>query len=139
MKNKRNSGACYCGGMAPGAAYPACCQVFIEGGVAAPSAEHLMRSRYSAYVMGNADYLLSTWHASTRPADLVLEAPGTPHAVKWLGLTVHVFEQLNATQAQVVFTARYREGGRAHRLQEHSQFMLENGKWFYLAGHVDDI
>lgn len=132
MKNKRGLAPCCCGGMTPGAGYSACCQPYIEGGLAAPSAEHLMRSRYTAYAMGDADYLLSTWHVSTRPAELVLDAPGTPHAVKWLGLTVHSATQLSDTQAQVMFTARYREAGRAHRMKEHSQFVLEGGRWFYV-------
>lgn len=138
MKHKRTLVACYCGGMVPGAAYPACCQPYIEGLAVAPSAEHLMRSRYTAYALGNVDYLLATWHASTRPAELLLEAPGTPHAVKWLGLTVHSAVQLTDTQAQVMFTARYREGGRAQRLKEHSRFVREDGQWFYVAGDVDE-
>lgn len=123
--------------MPPGADYSTCCQPYIEGGLAAPGAEHLMHSRYTAYVIGNADYLLSTWHASTRPTELVLEAPGAPHAVKWLGLTVHSATQRGDTQAQVMFTARYREAGRAHRMKEHSRFVLEDGRWFYVDGDVD--
>ena len=96
-----------------------------------------MRSRYTAYAMGQTAYVLSTWHPDTRPTDLVLDPPGTPHAARWLGLTVHSHTQLSETQAQVMFTARYREGGRAHRLKEHSRFVLEHGCWFYVAGDVD--
>lgn len=93
-----------------------------------------MRSRYSAYALGNAEYVLATWHPSTRPADLTLPAPGTPHATRWLRLTVHNHAQLTATEAQVTFTATYREDGRAHRMEECSRFVLEDGRWFYVEG-----
>jgi SEC-C motif-containing protein len=67
--------------------YAACCGRF-HAGEAAPDAEHLMRSRYSAYVRGLADYLRQTWHPDTRPAELSLDdAPG--QRTHWLGLTVH--------------------------------------------------
>ncbi|HUG57266.1 MAG TPA: YchJ family metal-binding protein, partial [Candidimonas sp.] len=56
---------------------------------------------------------------------------------RWLGLTVHSSVQLSDDRAQVMFTARYREGGRAHRLREHSRFALEDGCWFYVDGEVD--
>lgn len=136
-KGKQGGVACPCGGSAPGASYAACCQPYIDGIAVAPTAEHLMRSRYTAYAMGNTAYVLSTWHASTRPPELVLEAADTPHAVRWLGLAVHSHTQLTDVQAQVLFTARYREGGRAHRLREHSRFIRESGRWFYVDGDVD--
>lgn len=136
-KGKQGAAVCPCGGMIPGTSYAACCQPFIDGVAAAPTAEHLMRSRYTAYAMGNAGYVLSTWHASTRPSELTLETAGTPHATRWLGLAVHSSVQLSDDQAQVMFTARYREGGRAHKLREHSRFVLESGCWFYVDGEVD--
>ncbi len=123
--------------MVKGASYAMCCQPYIEGRDPAPTAEHLMRSRYTAYAMGNAAYVLSTWHSSSRPAELTLQAPGAPHATQWLGLAVHGHEQMTETLARVQFTARYRESGRARRLQEHSRFVLENSKWFYLDGDAD--
>ncbi|WP_073105385.1 YchJ family protein [Pollutimonas bauzanensis] len=137
MKKARNASACPCGGMVQGASYAACCQPYIEGRERAPTAEHLMRSRYTAYTLGDAAYVLSTWHASTRPPELALDAAGAPHAMRWLELAVHSHTQLTETQAQVMFTARYREGGRARRLKEHSRFVLENGQWFYVDGDVD--
>lgn len=137
MKERHNPSACPCGGIVKGASYAACCQPYVEGREQAPSAEHLMRSRYTAYTMGETAYVLRTWHPDTRPTDLMLDPPDTPHATRWLGLTVHSHTQLSDTQAQVMFTARYREGGRAHRLKEHSRFVLEDGRWFYVAGDVD--
>ena len=92
-----------------------------------------MRSRYDAYVRGDRDHLLATWHLSTRPADLELE-PGT----KWLGLEVRSRRQVDETHAQVEFVARYRPpgSGRAERLHERSRFVKENGRWFYLDGEM---
>lgn len=88
-----------------------------------------MRSRYSAFVLGRSDYLLSTWHASTRPTDLTLDP-----AAKWLGLEVRSHRQIDADHAEVEFVARYREGGCAVRLHERSRFVREQGRWFYVDG-----
>ncbi|RJF97127.1 YchJ family protein [Noviherbaspirillum saxi] len=117
--------ACPCGGTA----YGSCCGRFIDGGDNAPSADLLMRSRYSAYVLHDDAYLKATWHASTRPADAVAQDDETT----WLGLEVrrHVPDGDAAT---VEFVARYKIGGRAHRLHEISRFVREGGKWFYVDG-----
>ncbi|MCZ2497137.1 hypothetical protein GN316_10235 [Xylophilus sp. Kf1] len=96
----------------------------------APDAEHLMRSRYSAFVLGRPDYLLATWHASKRPQQLTLDADA-----RWLGLEVRSFRVVDATRAEVAFVARQRDaGGRAHRLVETSRFVREDGRWYYLDG-----
>jgi SEC-C motif domain protein len=96
-----------------------------------------MRSRYTAYTQGNADYVSATWHATTRPATLMLAMPDTPHATKWLGLSVHTFEVIDEAHAQVRFTARYRDGGKAFRMTELSDFVREDGQWFYVEGVVE--
>lgn len=123
---------CWCG--RPAAAAD-CCGRYLDGTVPAPTAEALMRSRYSAYVLGNEPYLLATWHASTRPASLDLtEDAGT----KWLGLEIKRTEA-GAEQDQrgiVEFVARYKVGGRAHRLHEVSRFVREDGRWYYVDGDV---
>jgi SEC-C motif-containing protein len=91
-----------------------------------------MRSRYSAYVRGDADYLLATWHASTRPATLDV---GDATATRWLGLDVRRYEQHDSDHATVEFVARYRIGGApAVRLHEISRFVREDGRWYYLDG-----
>jgi SEC-C motif-containing protein len=118
--------ACPCGS---GAACAECCARW-HGGAAAPSAEALMRSRYSAFVLGLADYLLATWHRSTRPASLELDP-----AVKWLGLDVRSC-QSDGDRATVEFVARSKLGGRATRLHESSRFVLESGRWYYIDGDV---
>ena len=117
---------CPCG---RGPAFDACCGRYIGTGAPAPDAESLMRSRYSAFVRGDASHLLATWHASTRPASLDLE-PG----VKWLGLDVRAHRAIDADHAEVEFVARSRVTGRASRLHERSRFVREGGHWFYVDG-----
>ena len=97
----------------------------------APDAESLMRSRYSAFVLERRDYLLATWHTSTRPAGLDFE-PGA----KWLGLEVRSQRQLDADHAEVEFVARHRVAGRAERLHERSRFVREDGRWYYVDGVI---
>lgn len=137
MKKTKEHLPCPCGGLGRALLYKDCCEPFINGKELAPGAEQLMRSRYTAYALGNAAYVLATWHSSTRPAELNLEPPGKPHGTQWLGLRVHSHTQLDETHAQVMFTARYREAGRAHHLKEHSRFVSEDGHWFYLDGDVE--
>jgi SEC-C motif-containing protein len=86
-----------------------------------------MRSRYSAYVLQRVSYLLSTWQASTRPANLTLSP------TRWLGLQVRGHETVGDT-AMVEFVARSKSGGKAKRLHERSRFVRENGRWYYLDG-----
>jgi SEC-C motif-containing protein len=103
----------------------------VEGKEAAPTAEALMRSRYTAYTLLQEHYLLASWHASTRPAALGL---AEDVQTKWLGLDVKRREQQDTDHAVVEFVARYKVNGRAHRLHEVSRFVREEGKWFYLDG-----
>lgn len=109
--------------------FSACCSSYLNENIPAPDAEALMRSRYSAFVLERADYLLATWHASTRPATLDF-APGA----KWLGLEVRSHRVLDADHAEVEFVARCREAGRATRLHERSRFVREAGRWWYVDG-----
>jgi len=88
-----------------------------------------MRSRYSAYVLKNAHYLLNTWHSDTRPVAIEFAVD------KWLGLEVKSHSIQDAEHASVEFIARYKVGGRAHRLHEISQFVRENGQWLYVDGN----
>lgn len=90
-----------------------------------------MRSRYSAYVLELTSYLLETWHPDTRPASLDFEEQPKP---KWLGLSVRACDVLGTAEAMVEFVARYKVRGRAHRLQERSRFVWEDGRWYYVDG-----
>lgn len=92
-----------------------------------------MRSRYTAYTLGREDYLLATWCQSTRPSSLRLT--DTSHC-KWLGLEVKRHEQPTSEHAVVEFIARYKTGGRAHRLHEISRFVRKAGQWFYVEGVI---
>ena len=119
--------SCPCG--AP-RAYEACCGPF-HAGLPAPTAEALMRSRYTAYVRADIDYLQATWHPDTRPEpSSLLPEPGT----RWLGLEVkHAME--DGDTATVTFVARFKVGGRpAVRLHERSRFVREGGRWRYVDG-----
>ena len=122
------SAACPCGRGRP---YGECCGP-LHAGVAATDAEALMRSRYSAYVLGDVAYLLASWHADTRPDALDL---GDVAGTRWLGLDVKRHTPVDADHAIVEFVARYRVGGgSAFRLHEISRFVREDGRWFYVDG-----
>lgn len=125
-----SASGCHCGNAV---AYVGCCRRW-HAGTPPPDAEALMRSRYSAYVLGLADYLLSTWHPDTRPAELALEPAG---ARSWLGLTIRGHKRVDDRHAEVEFVARSRLGGKpAQRLHERSRFLCEDGRWYYLDGDM---
>ncbi|MGB5208648.1 MAG: YchJ family metal-binding protein [Azonexus sp.] len=123
--------ACYCGSGKP---YAVCCGRLHSGAEIAASAEALMRSRYSAYVLKLEDYLLATWHLATRPSELDLTADDT----KWLGLEVKKHALQDDCHATVEFVARYRIAGKGHRLHELSRFVCEDGRWYYVDGDMMD-
>lgn len=130
-RTERAAEACPCGS---GGAYAACCGRYLDGDERPLTAERLMRSRYTAFVRGRADYLLETWHAATRPPSLELE-PG----VKWLGLSIAHTQAGGPEDAEgwVEFVARSKRGGRAQRLHERSRFVREGGRWYYVDGRFD--
>ena len=119
---------CPCG---TGLSYAECCGRFHDGTAHAATAEQLMRSRYSAFAVGDAGYLLATWHPSTRPRGLELD----PHT-RWTGLDVlgTTGGTLLAAEGTVEFRAHHvvdREAGAQH---ENSRFRREGGRWYYLDG-----
>ena len=124
--------ACPCGNPAD---YLQCCGRYHAGAyyLQAPTPEALMRSRYSAYVLGLRDYLLDTWHPSTRPQQMDRFDSG----VKWLGLTVKRAWTTSEAEGFVEFVARNRPpgGGRAQRLEELSRFRRDGTtgeRWQYV-------
>ena len=135
--------ACPCGG--PSLA--ACCGPYIAGEALPPTAEALMRSRYTAFSQKNEPYLLATWHPSTRPAEPLIDEK---EAIRWLGLEIKSALRLrqrkvNSSDAPdsdtVEFVARFKVNGRAQRLHEVSRFVREpdpaiggTPRWFYLDG-----
>jgi SEC-C motif-containing protein len=113
-----------------------CCGRYISGEQYPPTAEALMRSRYSAYVVGDEKYLLNTWHSTTRPTELALK---DDTATKWIGLDIKSTGQGTELDEQgtVEFVARYKINGKAQRLHETSEFRKEQDKWFYLDGVIE--
>ena len=110
--------------------YSACCEPY-HNGLAAPTAEALMRSRYTAFVLSLDEYLLQTWHAKTRPVELNLAEDS---ATKWLGLQIKNTKKISEKSASVEFVARYKVAGKAERLHELSEFEWIAGRWYYLTG-----
>ena len=112
-----------------GATYGACCAPFHRGETLAPSAERLMRSRYSAYVTGNVPYLLATWHPTTKPRTLNLDP-----AQRWYLLDIEHTSRggMLDNTGTVEFTAKYRLGGRAGEQHENSRFVRERRRWYYV-------
>lgn len=106
-----------------------CCEPYLLGSEHAPSAEALMRSRYTAYTMDNEAYLRSTWDERTLPTEQLVHTEKT----QWLGLEVKQ-QQEHGDEAKVEFVARYKIGGRAHRLHEVSRFVRHQQRWLYVDG-----
>lgn len=97
-----------------------------------------MRSRYSAYVLGETAYLRATWAEQSCPPDLDANPEGAD-APRWLGLQIKRFTPIDDTHAEVEFIARYKVGGRAHRLHEVSRFLRgEDDRWRYVDGDVSE-
>jgi SEC-C motif-containing protein len=121
---------CPCGS---GDQYAHCCGRYISQPGTAVTAEALMRSRYCAYARKDKQYLLQTWHPSTRPSlmDLDDEVP-----MQWIGLKILCTEAggRDDDKGLVEFVALFKVNGRAGRLHEISRFIKEDGRWFYVDG-----
>ena len=141
----RSTSPCPCGGPA----FDTCCGPYLAGAALPPTAETLMRSRYTAFVRKDEPYLLATWHLSTRPQEQLIDQD---EPIRWLGLEIKSALRLRQRKAElpdspeqnldhdtVEFVARFKIGGRAQRLHEVSRFVREPGpdgvpRWFYLDG-----
>ena len=142
-----NAHPCPCGG--PSLA--TCCGPYLAGEAIPPSAEALMRSRYTAYTQRNEAYLRASWHPSTLPEEPIVNEN---ERLQWLGLEVKSTLRLRKRKSEfapspespdadtVEFVARYKINGRAHRLHEVSRFVREEAggvaRWFYLDGSFPD-
>lgn len=116
---------CPCGSGRP---YSACCGALHTGARLAETPEELMRSRYSAYVRRDGDYLLRTWHPRTRPKTLEFE-----DGLTWAGLEI-----VEATDTEVEFVAVYETALGMGALAERSRFERRGGRWVYVDGDVRD-
>jgi SEC-C motif-containing protein len=139
MKQLGAEQACPCGRLSGAGkagrplTYGACCGRWLEAApqtAQPPDAENLMRSRYSAFVLERAVYLLESWAASHRPERIEFDI-----ATKWLGLDVRAYQPTGANTAEVEFVARQKPpAGPAVRLHERSRFVREAGRWLYVDG-----
>jgi SEC-C motif-containing protein len=130
MSDLDPSNRCPCG---TGAVFGECCGPFLSGVTHPPTAERLMRSRYTAYSVGDRGYLLATWHRSTRPASLVFEQD-----IRWLSLEIlgRTGGGMLDTAGTVEFRAFYRQEGVRQFQEENSSLIRENRIWFYVDGVV---
>lgn len=122
--------ACPCDSGRP---FARCCAAYLDGSDTAPTAEALMRSRYTAYTLNRLDYVRATWHPNTCPPDLQ-PVPG----LRWLGLRIKRVEAGGESDGTgvVEFVARSKLGGRAARLHETSSFERLDGRWVYCHGEI---
>lgn len=125
-------GVCPCGS---GQTFEACCAPYLSQKIWASTAEKLMRSRFSAYVLKNLDYLLATWASESSPGRLVLELDD---GLKWIDLrVVDTYKgEEGDFHGSVTFVARFRRNGKAGKLCERSRFVKREGRWFYLEGDL---
>lgn len=121
---------CPCGS---GRSFGECCGPALAG-MPPLTAEALMRSRYTAFVREDADYLVDTWHPGTRPTELSLD-----RHVRWRGLTI--LETVGGSAAErkgtVEFRAAWRDGSSSGVLHECSRFVKQSARWWYLDGVLD--
>jgi SEC-C motif-containing protein len=120
---------CPCGS---GTRFDSCCGPILAG-TPADTAEALMRSRYTAFVIGDAPHLVGTWHPGTRPDDVTLDP-----AQRWAGL--EIIETVDGgpqdSRGIVEFRARWRHGRDSGTLHERSRFVRQSGRWWYLDGRI---
>lgn len=121
--------SCPCG---TGLSTDLCCGRYLDG-EPAPTPEALMRSRYSAFALNLCDYVLATWHVSTRPEAL---SPDLNTEWKALIIVKAASEETppDADKGYIHFRAYFKERGRWHMLEENSRFVFEQSRWWYVDG-----
>ena len=132
---RMSNAACPCGSSLP---LTGCCGLY-HLGAAAPSAEALMRSRYSAYALGLVDYLVhSTLPAQQKNLDQTAIRTWSLNST-WLGLEVEHAELIEGEpqHAYVTFIARWLDDGAEHSHRERSAFVRNNGNWFFIDPTVE--
>ncbi|MDT8283719.1 MAG: YchJ family metal-binding protein, partial [Gammaproteobacteria bacterium] len=113
-----------------------CCKSLLDQSKNAATAEALMRSRYTAFVLKDAGYLRYSWHPDTCPRDIHLS-----DCCQWLELRIKktVAGEMDDINGEVEFVARSKNNGKAHRLHENSRFSRFDGRWVYLDGKFAGI
>lgn len=128
-----NNFICPCG---TSKSYSDCCEIIHIDVKMAKTPEMLMRSRYSAFVLAKVDYLMLSWHKSTRPIKEKKDLKAWTKSVSWVKLEVlsSNIDISNTNQGYVEFKAFYIENNKTECIHEHSKFIFENDQWFYLNG-----
>jgi len=126
--NKNTEEACPC---KSGKSYDDCCKNYLNLSQNAPTAEALMRSRYSAFALKNKEYLRYSWHPDTCPSEVHLN-----DSTQWLELKIINTQagRISDSSGEVEFVARSKNNGKAHRLHENSRFIRFDNRWVYLDG-----
>jgi SEC-C motif-containing protein len=135
--SQRTDNSCPCGSLLT---FTNCCGPFLTGNAVAPTAEALMRSRYSAFCFHNSGYLIQTLHPSKRSASDKQDLESSFSETGWLSLNIMQCSQGKEQdkQGQVEFIARYCTDKQLQQLHERSNFVRENGLWFYVDGKLFD-
>jgi SEC-C motif domain protein len=125
---------CLCGS---GIAYDQCCGLFHSGEKLPATAEALMRSRFTAYALDNADYILATWDATSRPEKQQV----SDENLGWQKLEIIDTKKggIKDNKGIVEFKAFYQNNGEDYMLHEVSRFVKTNGRWFYVDGIVKKV
>ena len=122
------SSACPC---CSGRLFSACCEPYLAKAATPPTAQALMRSRYTAYALADEAYLKSTWYPDTLATNFNLSQQA---GAKWLGLKILRHENTDDHHAIVEFVTRYKIHGKVYRLHEVSSFERVAGYWYYVDG-----
>jgi SEC-C motif-containing protein len=124
---------CYCNS---NKAFSACCEPLLRGKQQATTAEQLMRSRYSAYVVADISYLMNSHHPLTRPTKERKSIAKWTKAVTWMGLEIISKQkgEPNDNEGYVTFKALFIENGEIENIHENSYFVKENNTWYYKSG-----
>lgn len=116
--------------------YSSCCEPFISGKKNPKTPEALMRSRYTAYTQANIDYIKATMRGEALIGFQERQAKHFAGRVTWIKLDVIEATLASPNLGYVEFVASFMEGARLKLLQEKSDFMREEGRWFYTSGKL---
>lgn len=130
--------SCPCGS---GRSYDECCRPYIDGARPAPTAEALMRARYTAHVKTAVDFVYNTTHPGQRGKVDREQVIAWSKKSEWLGLEIHAVNEGGPEdpRAVVEFTARYREKGKPVLHREIAEFTRENGQWYFVDGQPPKV
>ena len=122
---------CPCGS---GAAFTDCCEPVINGSRASETAEELMRARYSAFVTGAVDFIVSSTHSRTRKEVDRAFIREWSESSTWRGLHIIETKQVDENTALVSFEAQFTQNGKDQNHREKSLFEREDGQWRFVTG-----